>query len=336
MIKDNLESNQPNSLRLSRYADADGMDTLARKSPLEPHNRRTVSSRPVVNASRSAERVVSPSSRPQPIRHSSTTSPLSEARAYASAMATTMDKKASPSINIASASPIASLERRGSRPLPRPPSQTRAPPLSQKRSSASIHVIASNDGTGRRNFSPPRSPRSRPNIVIPPEQPAIAHFDFPRSPTLPALIDPRTASGSAYGKRQSSSQTLAPNQLPSRTSSVHVLNATNATALSPSADQRKISNIRSTTLPLLLSHPNIQGSLLSSLTINSFLSLTGTSESIRRCFTGESVGRWVMREWGIEVDRERGRSWPNLTVWEGFCEWAALYQANFASGILVT
>jgi hypothetical protein len=73
-------------------------------------------------------------------------------------------------------------------------------------------------------------------------------------------------------------------------------------------------------LAFMMSHPMIQSSLLPFLSINSFLSLLSTGDDVRRQFTGETVGRWVMREWGIQVERERGRSWPGLTVWEGFCE----------------
>lgn len=75
------------------------------------------------------------------------------------------------------------------------------------------------------------------------------------------------------------------------------------------------------TLPYLVSHPRIASALLPYLSINSFLSLMGYSDNVRRQFTGEMVGKWVMKEWGVMVDKERGRTWPGLTVWEGFCEW---------------
>lgn len=73
-------------------------------------------------------------------------------------------------------------------------------------------------------------------------------------------------------------------------------------------------------LSYLLAHAPIQASLLSFLSINSFLGLTGASETLRSIFTGEQVGRWILQEWGFATDRERGRGWPNLTVWEGFRE----------------
>lgn len=72
----------------------------------------------------------------------------------------------------------------------------------------------------------------------------------------------------------------------------------------------------------LLMHPRIAMSLLPFLNINSFLNLLGSDDELRKYISGEMVGRWVMREWGITVERERGRSWPGLTVWEGFREYA--------------
>lgn len=74
------------------------------------------------------------------------------------------------------------------------------------------------------------------------------------------------------------------------------------------------------TFSFLLTHPRIVNSLLPFLNINSFLNVLGSDEELRKYISGEMVGRWVMREWGISVDRERGRSWPGLTVWEGFRE----------------
>lgn len=74
------------------------------------------------------------------------------------------------------------------------------------------------------------------------------------------------------------------------------------------------------TLTFLLSHPRISVSLLPFLNINTFLNLLGSDEMLRRYVSGEMVGRWVMSEWGVTVERERGRSWPGLTVWEGFRE----------------
>lgn len=79
------------------------------------------------------------------------------------------------------------------------------------------------------------------------------------------------------------------------------------------------------TITFILAYSSIQAVLLPYLSINSFLSLTGSSEQVRRRFTGEMVGRWVMREWGMGVSKTKGGAggkggWPNLTVWEGFCK----------------
>lgn len=73
-------------------------------------------------------------------------------------------------------------------------------------------------------------------------------------------------------------------------------------------------------LTYLLTHPRVVVSLLPYLSINQFLNLLLSDQDLRKYITGEMVGRWVMREWGVTVERERGRSWPGLTVWEGFRE----------------
>jgi len=272
--------------------------------------RRTISSRPAVKPAHSTGRIPSftlhPSSQSKPMG-----APVSEARAYASAMTYTMSRDGPSRQDAASAPPLVPVQRRGSRPLPQPPSHPRSLALPQSASSSSIHVIASNDGTGRRNASPLRSPKTRPKMLVAPHD-TVPKFDFPRSPTLPPLVDPRTAPQMAPIDQWSATQSLFSSQVPSlQTSNSEVVPRQNIT-LSSSADRPP------RTLSALLTHPQIQASVLSGLTINSFLSLTGSSESIRRCFTGELVGRWIMREWGVQVDRERGRSWPNLTVWEGF------------------
>jgi hypothetical protein len=73
-------------------------------------------------------------------------------------------------------------------------------------------------------------------------------------------------------------------------------------------------------LDFIIGHAAIQSSLLRQLGINAFLSLSGSSEEVRRQFTGESVGRWVLGEWAVEAPEGGGSRWPNLTVWEGFRE----------------
>ncbi|WVQ77011.1 hypothetical protein IAR50_006690 [Cryptococcus sp. DSM 104548] len=79
------------------------------------------------------------------------------------------------------------------------------------------------------------------------------------------------------------------------------------------------------TLTFILLYSQIQSNLLQYLNINTFLSLTGASEAVRKRFSGEMVGRWIMREWGMSVGKKKGSeggrvAWPNLTVWEGFLE----------------
>lgn len=74
-------------------------------------------------------------------------------------------------------------------------------------------------------------------------------------------------------------------------------------------------------LTFLLSHPRVVISLLPFLNINQFLNLLASDNDLRKYISGEMVGRWVMREWGVTIEKERGRSWPGLTVWEGFREY---------------
>ncbi|KIR27943.1 hypothetical protein I309_03263 [Cryptococcus deuterogattii LA55] len=90
------------------------------------------------------------------------------------------------------------------------------------------------------------------------------------------------------------------------------------------------------TITFILAYSSIQAVLLPYLSINSFLSLTGSSEQVRRRFTGEMVGRWVMREWGMGVSKTKGGAggkggWPNLTVWEGFLESLLHDPASFST-----
>lgn len=237
---------------------------------------------------------------------------MSEASAFARAISTTMAIQLPHREGAASAPPqVASPDR----PLPRPPSSTNG---------STVHVIASNDGAGRRkvttenNVDVDSRARTRPVIVIPAETRVRSSFiAFPRSPTLPPLSDPRKESPVS---QWSPGKPLLKNQLPARTSSVRLNSTTAPTPLSPSASPAAPSRREPPTLVMLIAQPQIQATLLSYLSINSFLSLTGASDGVRKRITGEIVGRWIMREWGIQVDREKGRSWPNLTVWEGFRE----------------
>ncbi|WVN89108.1 uncharacterized protein L203_104324 [Cryptococcus depauperatus CBS 7841] len=89
------------------------------------------------------------------------------------------------------------------------------------------------------------------------------------------------------------------------------------------------------TITFILAYPSIQATLLPYMPINSFLSLMGASDAIRKRFSGEIIGRWVLREWGMSVSkyksREGQRSWPNLTVWEGFLESLLHDPASFST-----
>ena len=108
---------------------------------------------------------------------------------------------------------------------------------------------------------------------------SLPSFDFPKSPTLPDLVDPRKLALMQKMKRP------RPNRL---------------------------------TFAYIVSIGRIQRNLLPYLGINSFLALLGTSDRVRKAFTGEMVGKWVLREWGVKLEGSKGKSWPNLTVWEGF------------------
>lgn len=205
---------------------------------------------------------------------------------------------------------------RGARPLPRPPNSTtdgthspvtggHSPGMAQANSQKSLERVAQS------GLSPANTP-------LKPRRESGINFDFPRSPTLPALVDPRNASPKLAETRPNEPNGVL--QTPPRSNT--------ARPPAPSvSDGAKAVNGAEIRLPRgkvplhhLLSHPAIQSSLLSAIGINTFLSLTGSSEDIRHQFTGESVGRWVLREWRVETPQHLGIRWPNLTVWEGFRE----------------
>jgi len=235
---------------------------------------------------------------------------MSEASAYAKAVSTTMAKEPPIREGAASAPPQAA---NSNRPLPRPPSTANG---------STLHVIATNDGSGRRSVTAKDAShadsRAWPAIVIPAEPGVRSSFiAFPRSPTLPPLLDPRNESPI---NQWTPAKPLSKNQLPARTSSVRNSSAAAPPPMSPLTPSATPSRRGPPTFSTIIAQPQIQATLLSYLSINSFLSLTGASDRVRKRITGEIVGRWIMREWGIQVDREKGRSWPNLTVWEGFRE----------------
>lgn len=243
---------------------------------------------------------------------------LTEASAYAKAVASNQayPKPTLPPMRTNSTGTLSpATDASGvSRPLPRPPNSTSDPPhpppngaqlpkIPKANSQKSLGRIAQSGASPRKTSGTPR-------------RESAINFDFPRSPTIPALVDPRNAGHRPTEMPQSGCDSML--QTP--------LRATTSTSPSkPSSDGAKAVNGSELRRPrgklsidYLLSHPAIQSSLLSSISINAFLSLTGSFESTRRQFTGESVGRWVLREWGVQTPLHIGTRWPNLTVWEGF------------------
>lgn len=161
---------------------------------------------------------------------------------------------------------------------------------------------------GKRTVSSPLSGRSSPMFMSP-----IGGMPSPRAPIQNQLQYPNQSSRSVSQPLptlpNSNSIPTLPPLLPSEP----------IPELVPRGPRPKA------TITFILAYPSIQAALLPYLPINSFLSLTGSSEQVRRRFTGEMVGRWVMREWGMAVAKEKGGEggkggWPNLTVWEGFCK----------------
>ncbi|WRT70800.1 uncharacterized protein IL334_007799 [Kwoniella shivajii] len=286
---------------------------------------------------------------------------LTEAGAYARAIAATMSNR-QPEDPVSTPVP----QRRVSRPLPTPPNPKHIPSNSSK---ANMVVIASSP---KPLGAPPKVERKTSagdNIQIneatvtflktdlprhskrSSSQPI--NFDFPRSPTLPPLLDPRNSESpkkdpvtqwtgpSDSTKLTHDSTSLHTVRSPIQVSSALSRRAVSSPLASPStssnpqnntpqmqvpvinARERDFRDRPKATITFILLPAQIQAAILPHLSINSFLSLTGASNIIRKRFTGESVGRWVMKEWGVEIDKAKGRTWPNLTVWEGFCEFLA-------------
>lgn len=147
-------------------------------------------------------------------------------------------------------------------------------------------------------------------------------FDFPRSPTIPSLIDPRQNVHLKSRAGSDNERILAATIQTSDPSHV----TTSPSLATQRARQRGVNGMElrrprgRLSLQHLLGHATIQAALLSAISINAFLSLTGSTELLRHQFTGESVGRWVLKEWGVQIPAHFGARWPNLTVWEGFRE----------------
>lgn len=74
----------------------------------------------------------------------------------------------------------------------------------------------------------------------------------------------------------------------------------------------------------IIQHERIQQTLLPNLSIASFLALLGALDKRwRKCISGEIVGKWVVREWGLVLGPDV--AWPGLGVWEGFRESRVLH-----------
>ena len=267
---------------------------------------------------------------------------LTEASAYAKEVA--MALRSSDPLSrdsTASAPPVAGQERRGSRPLPRPPKSASSSSLAPAAAGNTIEVIASSTlkpATAVRAAPalPPGhaiSPRAkRPTVVIPSSNGGTDRLGTSdHRSTADLYQSPRsisTSSASALGPKPSvltsSPRTPSTQVSPHRSSQldhrVPVLTSHQVPAI-----LRRVSRPAMRRAPgqrvsfmFVLQQTSIQAALLPFLPINSFLSLTGSSNRIRKLFTGETVGRWILKAWGFHLDAERGRSWPNLTVWEGF------------------
>jgi hypothetical protein len=250
---------------------------------------------------------------------------LTEAGAYARAMTSTLTRSESAQTTTTSPKPSYKLETPQSkpdRPLPRPPGQPidttsaiRRAPSSGVQPKAGPHLApsemdvrtaAQNSSETMINSSPTKiSSRSYPPVT---QSPSKDQSD--------SLVPRRQT------RRSNSKGPAAPPDAPSSQSqgSPHPHSQHNGTP--PMVTRRRASILQRPSgrlqLDFLLAHPAIQSSLLGAIGINTFLSLSGSSENVRRQFTGESVGRWVLGEWTVVAPDQAGNRWPNLTVWEGF------------------
>lgn len=279
----------------------------------------TSSSRTITRADSSANKTLPP---PVPSQHIRPTdrsvdmeeSRLTEASAYAKAIASDLARPGLPvsqtrTNSTGTISHVADVSR-VQRPLPRPPTAPSDLPLAPA-TDEQAQIVAPQrlERVAQDGLSPNTTPSK-------PRRGSAINFDFPRSPTIPALVDPRNTSPQPAGLGPSDPNSMQ--QAPARPRPPNALapSSSDATKAVNGAELRRPRG--RVPIHYLLSHPAIQSSLLSSIGINAFLSLTGSSETIRHQFTGESVGRWVLREWGVQIPPNLGVRWPNLTVWEGF------------------
>ncbi|KAK8850632.1 hypothetical protein IAR55_004551 [Kwoniella newhampshirensis] len=331
-------------------------NSATRRSPLAKVERSISASTPPMQTKPSQDFPHTPTAaRPTQRRADSGTGQISEASAYAKAVAASLtphklegaSKSSTTSSPLTPASPSS---RHFSRPLPATPNAA-----SQKRVSPDANMQVSTSNKSGKSMVVGRTlsvKQATPDRQTPPAEAVSLHdkrmssipvnFDFPRSPTLPPLVDPRSGSKTPldpvtkWGKdvvNHTGTPPLGSSQLPPRKSSVQgrrtvssplaspalKLNGKMSVTMSPTGTAGPFSPSRirpRATLTFVLSHLQVQAALLPHLSINMFLSLTGASDKIRKRFTGEAVGRWIMKEWGMQMDREKGRTWPNLTVWE--------------------
>lgn len=248
---------------------------------------------------------------------------LSEAGAYARAMTSTLTRSESTQENTilrpATAYNGEMQHTKSDRPLPRPPSQPIETPVRTPIDLASRAIRAPPDPftevssrpSARRSDETSSPSAVKASIKPPPRIPKSPSREQPSSPLRQAersdSIGPFALSGGSITQNQSL-------QHPAKQSS--------GTLLAPAVSRRRASILQRPAgrlqLDFLLAQPAIQSSLLGAIGINTFLSLSGSSEDVRRHFTGESVGRWVLGEWNVVPSDQAGNRWPNLTVWEGF------------------
>ncbi|BEJ07260.1 hypothetical protein CcaverHIS641_0405290 [Cutaneotrichosporon cavernicola] len=161
---------------------------------------------------------------------------------------------------------------------------------------------------GRRIAS---SPLASPSVSMPPS-PTLATHTPASASTGSRSVSTASAVSAAMSRFSRQSDSPAPSMASS-------LSTARASSVMDRGRPKLLHKVERSMTSLLV-HPRITMSLLPFLNINSFLNLLGSDDELRKYISGEMVGRWVMREWGITIERERGRSWPGLTVWEGFLE----------------
>lgn len=251
---------------------------------------------------------------------------LTEAGAYARAMTSTLTRSQSAQ-HTTGLSTISNQSETSSdpagRPLPRPPGQ-------------SDYITRSVPRAAEPKFQPATRSQLTPTEMAVPTPPTASSRSAKSSPSKTTPKPQSYAVQSPSGDQKNiraplpqvrRSDTAGPAQ-PAGASSSRVQgtnqsdNQSDDPMLRLAAQQRYPSVLQRPTgrlqLDFLLAHPAIQSSLLGAIGINTFLSLSGSSENVRRQFTGESVGRWVLGEWTVNAPNQEGNRWPNLTVWEGF------------------